>query len=393
MKSIVLCGACRTPIGSFSGSLSTVPASDLGALVARNALERAGASSSDVDEVIFGNVLSAGQGQNMARQVAMKAEFGVNVGGMTINKVCGSGLKSVMLAAQAIQCGDAKLIVAGGSENMSMAPYLLDKARSGYRLGHGQLVDSVIRDGLWDVYHDMHMGMCGDRCAEKYGFSREDQDNYAVRSFQKARKATEEGVFQKEIVPVEVTSRKGSVTVDTDEGPAFFKEEKLRKLRAAFGKDGTVTAGNASSINDGAAAVVVCEEEQAQSLGLNIQARILGYATAAIEPEWFTLAPIHAVRNLLEKTGKSVGDVDVFEVNEAFSVVAMAAIKDLNLPEDKVNMLGGAVSLGHPIGASGARTLVTLLTALNQTEGSIGVDTLCIGGGEAVAMMVERVAS
>ncbi|XOV71811.1 MAG: thiolase family protein [Verrucomicrobiota bacterium] len=393
MKSIVLCGACRTPIGSFSGSLSTVAASELGALVARNALERAGASPSDVDEVIFGNVLSAGQGQNMARQVAMKAGFGVNVGGTTINKVCGSGLKSVMLAAQAIRCGDADLIVAGGAENMSMAPYLLDKARSGYRLGHGQLVDSVIRDGLWDVYHDKHMGMCGDQCAEKYAFTREDQDNYAVRSFQRARKAAEEGVFKNEIVPVEVKSRKGSVMVEVDEGPAVFNEEKLRSLRAAFGKDGTVTAGNASSINDGAAAVVVCSEEVAHAVGLKIQARILGYATASIEPEWFTLAPIHAVRKLLDMTGKSVSEVDVFEVNEAFAVVAMAAIKDLELPEDKVNILGGAVSLGHPIGASGARTLVTLLNALNQTNGAIGVDTLCIGGGEAVAMMVERVVS
>ena len=237
------------------------------------------------------------------------------------------------------------------------------------------------------------MGMCGDQCAEKYAFTREDQDNYAVRSFQRARKAAEEGVFKNEIVPVEVKSRKGSVMVETDEGPAVFKEEKLRSLRAAFGKEGTVTAGNASSINDGAAAVVVCSEEKAATLGLKVQARILGYATASIEPEWFTLAPIHAVRKLLEKTGKSVSDVDVFEVNEAFSVVAMAAIKDLELPEDKVNILGGAVSLGHPIGASGARTLVTLLNALNHCGGRVGIDTLCIGGGEAVAMMVERVTS
>jgi acetyl-CoA C-acetyltransferase len=235
--------------------------------------------------------------------------------------------------------------------------------------------------------------MCGDQCAEKYAFTREDQDNYAVRSFQRARKAAEEGVFKNEIVPVELKSRKGSVMVEVDEGPAVFNEEKLRSLRAAFGKDGTVTAGNASSINDGAAAVVVCSEEVARALGLKIQARILDYATASIEPEWFTLAPIHAVRKLLDMTGKAVSEVDVFEVNEAFAVVAMAAIKDLELPEDKVNILGGAVSLGHPIGASGARTLVTLLNALNQTNGAIGVDTLCIGGGEAVAMMVERVVS
>jgi acetyl-CoA C-acetyltransferase len=237
------------------------------------------------------------------------------------------------------------------------------------------------------------MGMCGDQCAEKYAFTREDQDNYAVRSFQRARKAAEEGAFKNEIVPVEVKSRKGSVMVEVDEGPAVFNEEKLRSLRAAFGKDGTVTAGNASSINDGAAAVVVCSEEVARALGLKIQARILDYATASIEPEWFTLAPIHAVRKLLDMTGKAVSEVDVFEVNEAFAVVAMAAIKGLELPEDKVNILGGAVSLGHPIGASGARTLVTLLNALNQTNGAIGVDTLCIGGGEAVAMMVERVVS
>jgi acetyl-CoA C-acetyltransferase len=306
-----------------------------------------------------------------------------------VNKVCGSGLKAVALAAQAIQCGDAELIVAGGTENMSRAPYLLEKARSGYRLGNGELVDSVIRDGLWDVYNNLHMGACGDRCANKFGFTRQQQDDYAIRSFQRAIAAASAGVSQNEIMPVEVKAGKESFVVGQDESLKRFNEEKLRKLRPAFGEQGTITAGNASSINDGAAAVVVLSEGKVEKLGIRPQARILGYAVGAREPEWFTLAPILAVERLLRQSSLTVADVDLFEINEAFSVVPMAAMRELGIPAEKVNVHGGAVALGHPIGASGARTLVTLMNALQVRGGKRGIDVLCIGGGEAIAMAIE----
>ncbi|MDB6017592.1 MAG: thlA 3 [Pedosphaera sp.] len=388
-KNIYLAGGVRTAIGSFGGAFENVSAPALGSAVVKAALERSRVSPTQVEEVIFGNVLSAGLGQNVARQVAMGAGLSPAVGATTLNKVCGSGLKAVMLAAQAIQCGDAAVIIAGGTENMSRSPYLLEKARSGYRMGNGELVDSLIKDGLWDVYNNSHMGTCGDRCAQKYAFSRQQQDDYAVESFKRALAAAAHCYSAKEIVPVEAPAGKETVTVKEDETPRKFNEEKLRKLRPAFGKEGTITAGNASSINDGAAAVAVLSEEKVKELGVQPQARILGYATFSREPEWFTIAPVGAIQKLMEKLSLKVSDIDLFEINEAFSVVPMAAMRDLGIPHEKVNVHGGAVALGHPIGASGARTLVTLLNAMKQRGAKIGINSLCIGGGEAVAMAVE----
>jgi acetyl-CoA C-acetyltransferase len=389
LKDVYLAGSVRTAVGGFCGALSEVSAPLLGSTVVKAALARAGVSGEQVEEVIFGNVLSAGLGQNVARQVSIGAGLSPSVGAMTVNKVCGSGLKSVMLGAQAIQCGDAELMVAGGTENMSQAPYLLRKARNGYRMGHGEVVDSMITDGLWDVYNDLHMGMCGDRCAEKYGFTREQQDDFAVTSYQRALGAQQDGSFAAEIAPVEIAGRKGTVTVDQDEEPRRFNEGKLRSLRAAFGKDGTVTAGNASSINDGAAAVVVLSQAKLEELGVQPEARIVGYSTHSREPEWFTIAPVGAVDKLMQQLGWRVDEVDLFEINEAFAVVPMAVMRDLNVPHEKVNVHGGAVALGHPIGASGARVLVTLLAAMKQRRARRGIASLCIGGGEAVALAVE----
>lgn len=386
---VYLAGGVRTAIGVFGGAFESTPAPVLGSIAAKAAVVRAGLPADQVDEVIFGNVVSAGLGQNVARQVAIGAGFNPAVGATSINKVCGSGLKAVMLAAQAIRCGDASAIVAGGTENMSRAPYLLEKARNGYRMGNGELIDTMIRDGLWDVYKNVHMGLCGDRCAEKYGFTREQQDQFAIASFQRALEASRKGAFAQEIEAVQVKAGKELVPVTEDENPKKFNEEKLRKLRAAFGEKGTVTAGNASSINDGAAAVVVASAEKVKQAGLKPQARILGYATYSREPEWFTLAPIGAIERLLKQLSLQVSDIDLFEINEAFSVVPMAAMRDLGISHEKVNVHGGAVALGHPIGASGARTLVTLLNALKQRNAKIGINSLCIGGGEAVAMAVE----
>jgi acetyl-CoA C-acetyltransferase len=379
----------RTPMGSLGGALSTIPAAELGAQCIKAVLEKAKIPADEVDEVIMGNVVSAGLGQNPARQAAIKAGVPVSAGAMTINKVCGSGLKAVMLATQSIRHGHSGIIVAGGMENMSLAPYLLPQARQGYRMGNGILVDSMIHDGLWDVYGDKHMGTYGDQCAAKCGFTRQDQDNFAVRSFTRARKAVAEGVFDDEIVAVTMQTKKGPVTVAEDEGLARFNEDKLRGLKPAFGSDGTVTAGNASSISDGAAALAVVSDPRCSSLRLKPVARIVGATTFSREPEWFTLAPIGALRRLLDKINWNVKSVDLFEINEAFSVVTMAAEKELNLPAEKVNIYGGAVALGHPIGASGARVLVTLLTGLKRTGGKRGVACLCIGGGEAVALAVE----
>ena len=389
LKNVYLAGGARTAVGSFGGAFEGMPAPALGSIAIHAALERSGIPAARVDEVIFGNVLSAGLGQNVARQAGMGAGLAPDVGATTVNKVCGSSLKSVMLAAQAIQCGDAGVVIAGGTENMSRAPYLLEKGRNGYRMGNGELVDSLIKDGLWDVYNNLHMGTCGDRCAEKYAFSRQQQDDYAVESFKRAQAAAARGSFAAEIVPVAVTAGKETVTIKEDENPRKFNEEKLRKLRPAFGKEGTITAGNASSINDGAAAIAVLSEEKLKELGIQPQAKILGYATFSREPELFTIAPVSAISRLLEKLSLKVQDVDLVEINEAFAVVAMAAMKDLNIPHDKVNVHGGAIALGHPIGASGARTLVTLLNAMKERKAKIGINTLCIGGGEAVAMAVE----
>ena len=328
---------------------------------------------------------------NPARQAAIKAGLPVSVGATTINKVCGSGLKAVMFATQAVRLGYSHVVVAGGMENMSLAPYLLPQARQGYRMGNGVVVDSMIHDGLWDVFGDKHMGIYGDQCAAKCGFTRQAQDDFAVRSYTRARRATAEGVFDDEIVPVEIKSKKGSTVVSDDEEPARFNEEKLRALRPAFGGEGTVTAGNASSINDGAAALVVIADSRCASLRTKPLARIVGAASFGREPEWFTLAPIRALQRLLDKINWSASEVDLFEINEAFSVVTMAAERELKLPAEKVNIYGGAVALGHPIGASGARILVTLLNGLKRTGGKRGIACLCIGGGEAVALAVEMV--
>ncbi len=389
ISEVYLNGGARTAIGGFCGAFESTPAPALGSAVVKAALVRSGIPAEAVDEVIFGNVIGAGLGQNVARQAAIGAGLSPSIGATTVSKVCGSGLKAVMLAAQAIQCGDASVVVAGGTENMSRAPYLLEKARSGYRMGNGQLIDSMIKDGLWDVYNNVHMGTCGDRCAQKYGFSRQQQDDYAVASFQRALAAAANGVFAREIEPVQVKAGREVFTVAEDETPKKFNEEKLRKLRAAFGEKGTITAGNASSINDGAAALVVVSAEKSKALGLKPQARILGYATYSREPEWFTLAPIGAIARLLQNLSLQASDVDLFEINEAFAVVPMATMKELDISHEKVNVHGGAIALGHPIGASGARTLVTLLNAMKQRGARVGVDALCIGGGEAVAMAVE----
>ncbi len=387
---VYLTGGIRTAIGVFCGAFQSMPAPALGSAVVKAAVKRSGIPSEEIDEVIFGNVVGAGLGQNVARQVGIGAGLDPRVGATTVNKVCGSGLKAIMLASQAIRCRDASAIVAGGTENMSRAPYLLERARTGYRMGNGELVDAMIRDGLWDVYNNVHMGTCGDRCAEKYGFSREAQDEFAIASFKRALTAMEKGWMSAEIEPITFKSGKDTVTVAEDENPKKFNEDKLRKLRPAFGEKGTVTAGNASSINDGAAAFVVVSDEACRNFDLAPQVKILGYASSSREPEWFTLAPIGAIEKLLKMLSLTPREVDLFEINEAFSVVPMAAMTDLGIPHEKVNVHGGAVALGHPIGASGARTLVTLLNAMKQRGARIGVNALCIGGGEAVAMAVER---
>jgi acetyl-CoA C-acetyltransferase len=374
------------------GTLAEVSAASLGSAAIKSALQRAGIGMDQVDEVIMGNVIGAGLGQNVARQAGLGAGLPISVGATTVNKVCGSGLKAVMLAAQAIQSGDAEVVVAGGTENMSAAPYLLPKGRTGYRMGNGEVLDSLIQDGLWDGYNKIHVGVCGDRCAVNQEISRQQQDDFAVASYQRALRAQQEGIFAKEIVPVEIAGRKGTVVVSQDEEPSRFNEQKLRALRPAFSPDGTVTAGNASTINDGAAAVMVMSAEKGKALGVKPQAKMLGYTTYSREPEWFTLAPVCAIDNLMKKLGLTVNDVDLFELNEAFSVVPMAAMKQLSLPHEKMNVHGGAVALGHPLGASGARILVTLLNALAQRQAKIGIASLCIGSGEAVAMAVERMA-
>jgi acetyl-CoA C-acetyltransferase len=378
-------------MGAMSGALAAVPAPQLGATCIQALLAAQKVDGARVDEVIMGNVLSAGQGQNPARQAAIAAGLPVSVGAVTVNKVCGSGLKAVMMAADAIRLGEAGLVVAGGMESMSRAPYLLTRAREGYRMGHGELVDSMIQDGLWDVYGNKHMGTYGDRCAEKYGFTKAEQDDFAVRSHTRARRAAADGVFAHEIVPVSVTVRGKTTTVTEDEGPARFDEAKLRSLKPAFGPEGTITAGNASSINDGAAALLVASPARCKELGLKPVARIVAAATFSREPQWFTIAPVGALEKLLEKTGWSVANTDLFEINEAFAAVTLAAEKSLEIPAEKVNILGGAVALGHPIGASGARVLVTLLTGLAHTGGRRGIACLCVGGGEAVALAVETI--
>jgi len=391
LKNVYVAGGVRTPFGSFNGSLSTIPAPELGSVATRHALSRAGISPGDVDEVLFGNVIGAGLGQNVARQVSLGAGLPVDVGAVTVNKVCGSSLRTVIMAAQAIQCGDAGLILAGGTESMSGAPYLLRKARNGYRMGHGELIDAMIYDGLWDVYTSRHMGTCGDQCASKYGISREDQDTYAIESYRRAMRSWEDGFFAGLVVPVEVKSKSGVAVVERDEDVAKFRgEEAVRGLSPAFGPNSTITAGNASKINDGAAAMVVFDDERKKALGLKPSARILGHANVAMESDWFTIAPIYAIKKLCEQLKIKIRDVDLFEINEAFAVVALVVIRELGLDPEKVNVAGGAVAIGHPIGATGARLVNTLATSLIRRDKNLGIACLCIGGGEATAIALER---
>ena len=386
----VITAIARTAIGSFQGVLSSVPTVRLGAAVIKSAVERAGLKGEDIDEVIMGNVLSAGEGQAPARQAAIYAGLPNTVECMTINKVCGSGLKSVMLADQAIRCGDADVVVAGGMENMSLSPYYLMDARGGMRLGHKKVVDSIIGDGLWDPYGDMHMGNCAEVLAKEENFSREDQDAFAVESYHRSLEAIEIGYFMDEITPVEISQLKGDpIIIDTDEEPGRGKPEKIAKLRTAFEKDGTITAANASSINDGAAALVVMSAEKATELNSKPICKIVAQTSVAHEPLYFTTAPGKAITKVLDKAGHTINDIDLFEINEAFSNVALAAMREHNIPHEKVNVFGGAVSMGHPIGASGARILVTLISALKQKNKKLGLATLCIGGGEAAAVIVE----
>ncbi|HWP49620.1 MAG TPA: acetyl-CoA C-acetyltransferase [Candidatus Limnocylindrales bacterium] len=398
MKEVVIISAARTPIGSFNGSLSSIKATKLGSLVIEEAIRRAGISKDLVDEVIMGNVLSAGLGQAPARQAALGAGLPPAVSALTINKVCASGLKAVVLAAQAVALGDAQVVVAGGMENMSQAPYALDRARNGYRMGHGRLLDLMIWDGLWDVYNDFHMGNTGELVAEKYGIGRREQDEYALQSYQRALQAIATGKFKKEIVPVEVPQKKGdrsrqdhpTFLFDTDEDPRETSLEQLAQLKPAFKENGTITAGNAPGISDGAAAVVVTSREKAEELGIRPLASIVGYATGGLAPEWVMMAPVVAVRKVLEKTGLSLDDIDLVELNEAFSVAVLAVCRELGLSLDKVNVNGGAVALGHPIGATGARILTTLLYEMMERDVRTGLVTLCLGGGNAVAMVVKR---
>jgi acetyl-CoA C-acetyltransferase len=392
MKDIVIISAVRTPIGKFQGTLQSISAPELGAIAVKAAVERAGLPPEQIEEVIMGNVVSAGLGQNPARQAALRGGLLPDVAAMTINKVCGSGLKAVGLAAQAIQAGDSEIVVAGGMESMSNAPYLLTKAREGYRLGNGTLIDSMIHDGLWDAYENYHMGNTGEIVADKYRVTRDRQDEFALASHRKAVAAIRAGRFRDEIVAVTIPQRKGDpIIFDTDEAPrAEATIEALRALKPAFKKDGTVTAGNAPGVNDGAAALVVTSADRAAALGKKPMARVVGHAVSGIEPSLVMMAPVKAVRKLIGKIGWSLGDVDLIELNEAFSVQALAVMEQLELNPEKVNVNGGAVALGHPIGASGARILVTLLYEMARRNAKRGIATLCLGGGNAVALAVER---
>jgi acetyl-CoA C-acetyltransferase len=392
MNDIVIISAIRTAIGRFQGGLKAFTAPELGSFVVRAAIERAGIEFSDVDEVIMGNVIQAGLGQNPARQAGLRAGLPPTIAALTVNKVCGSGLKVVMLAAQGIQVGDSEMVVAGGMESMTNAPYLIPKAREGYRLGHGEVLDSMIHDGLWCAFDQCHMGISGEVVAEKYKVSREEQDAYAFRSHQRAVAAIKTGKFDSEIVPVQIPQRKGEpIAFKVDEGPREDTSvESLNKLKPAFKSDGTVTAGNASTINDGAAALVVTSLRRAQALGRDPLARVVAQAVSGIEPSLVMMAPVEAVRKVLKKAGWKTEDVDLFELNEAFSAQMVALLKELELDPERVNVNGGAVALGHPIGASGARILVTLIHEMVSRDVHRGVAALCLGGGNAVALAVER---
>ncbi len=392
MNEVVIVAATRTAIGSFQGSLSAIPATELGAAVIRRLLEQTGIDAAQIDEVILGQVLTAGSGQNPARQTAIKAGLPHTTPALTLNKVCGSGLKAVQLAVQAIRCGDAELVIAGGQENMSLAPYVLPKARTGLRLGHAQLQDSVIQDGLWDAFNDYHMGITAENLANQYSISREDQDAFAATSQQKAVAAIEAGYFKGEITPILIPQRKGEPLVfDTDEQPRPDSTlQALGNLKPAFQKNGSVTAGNSSTLNDGAAVLMLASAAKALALGLPVLARIKAYASAGVDPSIMGIGPVPATRLVLTKAGWSLDDLDLIEANEAFAAQSLAVGKELGWDMNKVNVNGGAIALGHPIGASGARILVSLVHELIRRDGKKGLATLCIGGGQGVSLVIER---
>jgi acetyl-CoA C-acetyltransferase len=390
MKEVVIVSALRTPIGSFGGSLAGFTATELGGFAIKAAVEKAGIRPEDVQEVYMGNVLSANIGQAPATQAAKLAGL-PDLPATTVNKVCASGTKAIMLAAQSIALGDHDIVVAGGMESMSNVPYYLDKARTGYRLGHGQLTDGLLKDGLWDVYNDYHMGSAAELCAADCGITRQQQDEFAISSYKKAQDAQTGGRFDSEIIPVSSTDRKGNITlISKDDEPFAVNFDKIPGLKPVFKKEGTVTAANASTLNDGAAALVLMSADKANELGIKPLAKILGYADAQQAPEWFTTSPAKAIPLALEKAGKNIAEVDYFEINEAFSVVSLANNQLLNLSADKVNINGGAVAIGHPLGASGARIVVTLIAVLNQNNGKIGVAGICNGGGGASALVIEK---
>ena len=391
MNEVVIVSAVRTPVGSFLGSLSSLKGPELGAIVIKEAVKRAGIKPEDVSEVIMGCVLPAGMGQAPARQAAIFAGLPESVPCLTINKVCGSGLKSVMLAEQAIKCGDAEIVIAGGFESMSNVPYYLDKARTGYRMGNASVTDGMIHDGLWDVYNNYHMGSAAEMCSKELNITREDQDAFAEESYRRALKSIEEEIFKEEIVPIEIRDKKGTITISEDEDIKKVNFEKGKTLKGAFQKDGTVTAFNSSSLNDGAAALVLMSSEKAKELGIKPLAKIIAQGSFAQKPEWFTTAPAYAIKNVLKKSGLEVNDIDLIEANEAFAVQACAVNKVAGLDPAKVNVHGGAVAIGHPIGASGARILTTLLFAMKKRNAKRGLATLCIGGGEASAIVIEKV--
>lgn len=390
MEKVVIVSATRTPVGSFQGALSSLPAPRLGAIAIKSALEKAGLNAADVHEVIMGEVLTAGVGQAPARQAALYAGIANSTPCLTINKVCGSGLKAVMLASDSIRLGTTSIAVAGGQENMSLAPHLLENSRGGYRMGNQSITDSMIKDGLWDPYNHFHMGNAAEICSREFSFTREAQDQFAVESYKKAQKAIADGKFKNEITPVTIEGKKGPTIVGTDEEPGKAMFDKMPGLKPAFEKEGTITAANASKINDGAAALVVMSESEAQKRGLKPLATITSYATFAQDPKYFTTAPVGAIKKSLEMAQLKIAEIDMFEINEAFANVTMAAQKSLEIPSEKINIHGGAIAIGHPIGGSGARILTTLVHGLHTHSLRRGLATLCIGGGEAVSMIIER---
>lgn len=391
MEKAVIVSAVRTPVASFQGAFSTLPAPKLGAIAIKQALSLAGIKSDEVDEVILGEVLTAGVGQAPARQAAIYAGLSSSVPCLTINKVCGSGLKAIMLAADNIQLGNTKVSIAGGQENMSLAPHLLENSRTGYRMGTQSIVDSMIKDGLWDPYNNFHMGTAAEVCVKENNFTREQQDEFAINSYKKAQSAIEKNLFKNEIAPVTIESRKGPITIEKDEEPFNTNFDKIPSLKPAFDKTGTITAANASKLNDGAAVCVLMSESEAQKRGAKALVKIISHSTFAQDPKYFTTAPVGAIKKALAKANLKVNDIDLWEINEAFSVVTMTAMKELEISADKVNVHGGAVAIGHPLGASGARILTTLIHALHTHNKKYGLATLCIGGGEAVAMIIEKI--